>query len=234
MTSSPTTRSFASATLRPLHRKDVHCASAGRSTGFVVRARLDGLRDTLAERLSSAKKPKLAAVLTEWQGWFDNRFGFQVRNAPGTRLGLSRFSLAAPHPDGGALVLDAPEYLGDGVDWSTLQLGLAGDGPTDLPADRTQQLTVTAAYPQPLRWPGCPSIVSGDARRRRQSRRDANRPGRPCRTSRTRHRRHRQHRLVACRSRHPRTGCGTHRQGHGHRHLRQCDHPVRPQQPGGT
>jgi hypothetical protein len=127
--------------------------------GFVVRAKLDTVRSRLEHGLGAAQKTKLHAVIDEWQRWFDGRFGFTVRQTAWNQPRLEhRFSLAAPHPDGNgtALVFDAPEYLGSGIDWTALQLVPGADAPPDLPTDRALAFTVTASYPQPLRWPGMP------------------------------------------------------------------------------
>jgi hypothetical protein len=127
--------------------------------GFVVRARLTTLRQHLEHGLTAANRRQLDEVLTEWQRWFDARFGFAARQTAWNQPRLEhRFSLAAPHPsgDGTALVFDAPEYLGDGISWTTLQLAPGAEPPPGLPTDRAASFAVTAAYPQPLRWPGMP------------------------------------------------------------------------------
>lgn len=127
--------------------------------GFVVRAKLDTVREALAHGLAVSEERKLDDVIAEWRRWFDGRFGFAVRQPAWNQPRLEhRFSLAAPHPsgDGTALVFDAPEYLGDGVDWTTLLYSPGAEGPPGLPPDRATTWTLTAAYPQPLRWPGMP------------------------------------------------------------------------------
>jgi hypothetical protein len=125
--------------------------------GFMVRAQLDAARTALASGLSTADATQLTTVLDEWATWFDGRFGHPTHGSSWVQERLEhRFCLAAPHPDGGALVLRAPEYLGNGIVWSELEWAEGVTPPADLPTDRAEQHEVTRTYPQSLRWPGMP------------------------------------------------------------------------------
>ncbi len=130
---------------------------AGRTVdGFVVRARFDDV-STALRAAHRGRDGAVEEVLDEWRSWFDRRFGHPSHGTSWITERLEyQFYVAAPHPDGGALVLRSPEYLGDGVDWSQLELTTEIDPPSDVPADRAVVSVQRHAYPQPVRWPGMP------------------------------------------------------------------------------
>lgn len=135
---------------------------AGRGIdGFAVRVAMAGdLVDRLTASLDAAQRDSATVVIDEWVAWFDARFGYSPRPTAWIPDRLEhRFSLAAPHPDGGELVFAAPEYLGQGVSWH--ELDLAGSGPavglgaaSDVAEVRA--ITVATKFPQRVRWPGMP------------------------------------------------------------------------------
>lgn len=129
--------------------------------GFSVRALIkNGPVDIVPDGLSGAQAAAATEIVGEWTAWFDQRFGYKHREGAWIPNRLEhRFTLAAPHPDGGELVLTAPEYLGQGIQWYDLDLVPADAGIALGAADdaaSVKHVSVTAAYPQPIRWPGMP------------------------------------------------------------------------------
>ncbi len=129
--------------------------------GFSVRATIENdPTDVLPSGLSADQKSKAAEIVAEWKSWFDQRFGYTHREGAWIPNRLEhRFTLAAPHPDGGELVLSAPEYLGQGIQWYDLDLVPQDAGITlgaEADAGDIKKVSVSASFPQPIRWPGMP------------------------------------------------------------------------------
>ncbi len=128
--------------------------------GFAVRAALaSGLDSALPAALDAAQRATATTLLQQWIEWFDGRFGFATRTSAWVQDRLEhRFSVAAPHPDGGELVFSAPEYLGQGVSWHELDLVAPGPASLGAAADaaQTRSFDITAKFPQRIRWPGMP------------------------------------------------------------------------------
>lgn len=132
---------------------------AGRTIdGFAVRAAYARDAAALLTDVAAAPRATADAVLAEWAAWFDRRFGYTARPTAWVPDRLEhRFSVAAPHPDGGEMVFSAPEYLGQGVAWHELDLA-PGAPPLGAAADVDAIRTITevARFPQRIRWPGMP------------------------------------------------------------------------------
>ena len=128
--------------------------------GFAVRAAVASSPDSVfPATLDAAQRDAATTLVQQWTEWFDSRFGYATRAPAWIQDRLEhRFSVAAPHPDGGELVFSAPEYLGQGVSWH--ELDLVAPGPASLGAaadlDQTRSIAITAKFPQRIRWPGMP------------------------------------------------------------------------------
>lgn len=138
---------------------------AGRSVdGFSVRvARADDPAGLLPTGLDATATERATAIVEEWTAWFDRRFGWVPRDTAWVAERLEhRFTIAAPHPDGGELVLSAPEYLGQGTGWHELDVvptGTDGSGPSlgaAADAGAIERREIVATFPQRIRWPGMP------------------------------------------------------------------------------
>jgi hypothetical protein len=128
--------------------------------GFSVRAAIGRDAAVVPDDLDADARSAAGGVIEGWVTWFDQRFGYSQRPTAWLADRLEhRFTVAAPHPDGGELVFHAPEYLGQGIGWTEFDRLPGGDPATlGAAADAGQIVSrrQTFRFPQHIRWPGMP------------------------------------------------------------------------------